>query len=419
MKAFFRFIIGGSLSFKAKSFLKANRVQVIAITGSIGKTSTKEAIYKILSSKFDVCSSKKSFNTEFGLSLAVLQEEESGFSSPLAWLKILRRVLFQKKKPYQKIILEMGADKPGDIKKLIRIAPPHIAVVTNVNPVHMAEGQFKNLEAIAKEKGTLVRHLSKSGVAILNEDDPYVKVMETHAAKFTYSTKMHATLKAEKVNATSKHLSFTATYKGESEKFVVPVIGEFQVYVLLPAIAVGLQLGMTLQDCAKALKGFQLPPGRMNPIPGVDGAQIIDSSYNSSPIATGAALDILAQLKATRRIAALGTMNELGEQSHEAHIELGKKAVGIADLLVAVGKEAPTIKKGAMAAGMREENIFTFFDSEAAGTSLKEKLEPGDLVLAKGSQNNVRMERLVKIIMKEPHKADQLLCRQGKAWEKV
>ena len=418
MKAFFRFTIGRLLSFKARRFLRNHSVQVIGVTGSIGKTSTKEAIYAILKKHFNVYSSQKSFNTEIGLSLAVLQETESGFSSPIVWLKILRRVLFQLKKPYRKIVLEMGADKPGDIKKLIRIAPPHIAVVTNVNPVHMAEGQFKNLEAIAKEKGTIVRYLPKGGAAILNEDDPYVRVMETPAAKFTYGIKAHANLRASQVHATSKHLGFEVVYNGQTENFTVPVIGEFQVYVLLPAIAVALQMGLSLKDCSEALAEFRLPAGRMNPIPGIEGTQIIDSSYNASPKTMNTALDLLAQLKASRKVAALGTMNELGEASHEAHVELGKKAAEVARLLIAVGKEAQTIKKGALEAGMNPEAIFTFFDSEAAGAALKGMLKRGDLILAKGSQNNVRMERLVKMLMKEQHKAGLLLCRQGAAWEK-
>ena len=419
MKVIFRTIIGALLAFKARSYLKTNRVQVIAVTGSVGKTSTKEAIYKLLCSKFDVYSSKKSFNTEFGLSLAVLQEEESGFSSPLAWLKILWRVFFQKKKIYKKVILEMGADKPGDIKKLTKIAPPKIAVVTNVRPVHLAEGQFSNIEAIAKEKSMLVRALPKEGMAILNNDDEHVRHMQTVAGKFTYGIHDTAILMAEDIKAGAKDLKFKATYQGQTGEFVVPVIGEFQVYVLLPAIAVGLQLGMKLGECASALSDFQLPSGRMNPIAGVNRSQIIDSSYNASPTTVATALDVLAEIKSSRKIAALGTMNELGEMTHEAHVEIGKKAAQVADVLVAVGHEAPTIKRGALEAGMKESDVFTFFDSEEAGNFLKDRLKPDDLVLVKGSQNKVRMERLVKLIMKEPHKADQLLCRQGKVWEKI
>jgi len=419
MKSFFRSIIGLLLALKARAYLKKHKVQVIAVTGSVGKTSTKEAIYKVLSSKFDVYSSKKSFNTEFGISLAVLQENESGFSSMIAWLKILNRALFQKKKIYKKVVLEMGADKPGDIKKLVRIAPPKIAVVTAVRPVHMAEGQFKNVEAIAREKGMLVQALPREGMAILNNDDENVRSMKTEAGKFSYGVEGPAMLTAEGIKATAKGLKFKASYRGDTGEFSVPVIGEFQVYVLLPAIAVGLQLGMKLGECASALSDFQLPPGRMNPITGVNRSQIIDSSYNASPTTVETALNVLDNIYSPRKIAALGTMNELGELTHEAHIAIGEKAAKVADLLVAVGHEAPTIKRGALEAGMKESDVYTFFDSEEAGKFLKDRLKQGDLVLVKGSQNKVRMERFVKLIMKESHKADQLLCRQGKAWKKI
>lgn len=419
MKTLFRFLIGELLALKAHSYLKAHHVQVIAITGSVGKTSTKEAIFMILSSRFDVYSSKKSFNTEFGLSLAVLQEEESGFSSPMAWLRILRRVYFGKKKVCKKVILEMGADKPGDIKKLVKIAPPKIAVVTAVRPVHLAPGQFRSLEAIAAEKGVLVRSLPKEGMAILNNDDEWVRAMPTIAGRLTYGVKNEAMLMAKEIRAGAKDLQFTAHFGVQKAEFRVPVLGEFQVYVLLPAIAVGLQLGMKLSECAAALADFSLPPGRMNPIAGVNKSQIIDSSYNASPATVGTALELLASLKATRKIAALGTMNELGEMTHEAHIEIGKKAAQVAQILVTVGQEAPTIRRGALEGGMQEEQIHAFFDSEEAGQFLQGQLKQGDLVLVKGSQNRVRMEKLVKLIMKEPQKAGELLCRQGAAWEKV
>lgn len=419
MKALFKFIIGHLLSCKAHSFLKKHRIQVIAITGSVGKTSTKEAITKILSSKFDVYSSKKSFNTEFGLSLAVLQQEESGFSSAKAWFKILGDVFFHPKKAPQKIVLEMGADKPGDIKKLIQIAPPKIAVITNVKPVHLGEGQFKNVADIAKEKGNLVRFLPKEGMAILNYDDPNVMAMQTIAGKLTYGLNEGAMLRAKNLKATSKDLKFQLSFHEETEAFVVPVIGEFQIYILLPAIAVGLQLGMKLNECAAALADFQLPPGRMNPIAGINNSHILDSSYNASPATVMVALNLLSDLKADRKIAALGTMNELGDMTHEAHLEIGKKAAQVADLLVAVGPEASTIKQGAMASGMTEDKIYTFLDSEEAGHFLKDQLLPGDLVLVKGSQNRVRMEKLIILIMKEPKKAKQLLCRQGDMWETI
>lgn len=422
VKKILKFIITKILVFKAKQYLKTHRTQVIAITGSIGKTSTKEAMYHILKSHFKTYKSPGGFNTEIGLCLSILQEEESGFSSALSWLKILKRVFFGKKKPFEKVILEMGADSPGDIKKLVNIANPKIGVITNVNPVHLGEGQFKDLEDIKKEKGSLIKKMGEGSLAILNFDDPLVKNMETYAQKIFYGATAKSDAKSDvfafDIEQMAKNLKFKIRYQNEARNFKVPVLGNFQIYTLLPAIAVALKLGLSLKDCAKALKDYKTPPSRLSYIPGINGSDIIDSSYNSSPTSTAKVLDLLSGLKAERKIAALGTMNELGEISKEAHLKLGKKAKSVADVLLAVGTEATNIKQGAVDAGMDEKNVYTFFDSEEAGHFLEKFIQPKDLILVKGSQNRVRMEKLVKIIMNEPKKAKKLLCRQGEGWEK-
>ena len=419
MKSIFKFIIGKILAIKAKQYLCKHHTQVIGITGSIGKTSTKEAIYKILKDRFNVHSSKKSFNTEFGLSLAVLQEEKSGFSSPMAWLKILHRVFFKPKDIYRKMILEMGADKPGDIKKLVKIAKPNIGIVTFIAPVHLDVGQFNDVAEIAKEKGTLIKSLSRDGMAILNYDDMLIRDMSTSTNKMTFGVTKGADVLAKDIKSTSKQLHFTVEYQGQSQRFSIPVLGKFQIYVFLSSIATALYLGVSLAECAEALSDFTLPPGRMNPIAGVNRSMIIDGSYNASPVTTKRALELLDELNADRKIAALGTMNELGEISKEAHLTIGRQASDVADILVAVGSEAVTIKQGAIDKGMDESKIFTFLDSEEAGHFLKNELGPRDLVLVKGSQNRVRMEKLVKIIMAQPEKAPQLLCRQSEIWQKI
>jgi len=419
MKKLIKSIVESILASRARYFLKSNEIQVIGVTGSVGKTSTKEAIYTVLKSKFEVQRSQKSFNTPLGMSLAILGEKESGFSSPKAWFGILKRSRKLTQKAPEKMVLEMGADGPGDIKKLIDIAPPHISVVTAVQPVHMNEGQFASLEAIAHEKATLVRHLSSEDIAILNGDDPLVAAMETAATRITYGKSERCDLQAVNVEATSSGLNFEVFYKGESAMCQVPLIGAFQIYVCLPAIAVGLSLGMPLSLCSKSLSDFKLPPSRLNPVDGKNQTHILDGSYNASLTTVKTALEVLGALEAPRKIAALGTMNELGEQSYEAHIAVGQLAAEVAEFLITVGPEAQTLKKGAMSAGMPESGIYTFFESEKAGEFLKDQLIPGDLILVKGSQNQVRMERLVKLIMDKPSQASELLCRQEEVWEKI
>ena len=420
MKSVFRFVITKILSVKAKNHLKKNRIQVIAVTGSIGKTSTKEAVYHILKKKFQIYKSSQGFNTELGISLAILHQEKSGFSSAKSWLAILKKI-FTDKTPEtaQKIILEMGADKPGDIKKLIRIAKPQIGIVTNVNPVHLGKGQFKDMEDIKKEKNSLIRNMGSNCVAILNFDDPLVKSMETGAHKISYGQTEGVAVRALELDPQSRFLKFKVAYNKETCDFQVPVLGNFQIYSLLPAITVALKLGMDLKECAEALTDFQLPPGRTSPIAGYNKSTIIDGSYNASPTSMARALELLAELSGDRKIAALGTMNELGEMEKEAHLKLGAQAAKCANILVAVGQDAVTMKQGAIEAGMKEQDIFTFFDSEDAGHAIKKMLQPNDLVLVKGSQNRVRMEKLVKVIMEHPEQAKVLLCRQDEAWEKI
>ena len=419
MKKLFKFIIGNILAFKAKQYLKNHRTQVIAVTGSIGKTSTKEAIYHILKSKFNVYRSKKSFNTPIGLSLAILQEEESGFSSVFAWMKILKRVFKNKKKVYEKIILEMGADGKGDIKKLVKIAHPDISVITNISPVHMGDDQFNSIEEIAEEKSIIIKSLNKDGLAILNDDDVYISNMTASSQVINYGTGPNVTVQAKNIISTSKNIKFVVLYNGEEENFTVPILGSFQIYVLLPAISIGLKMGMTLKECSDALSDYKLPLSRMNPIEGVNKSMIIDSSYNASPVTMSKALNLLKEIPSDRKIAALGTMNELGNLSKQSHLDLGKSVANIANILVAVGSEASTIKQGAVQSGMLEKNIFTFLDSESAGYFLKDMLSAKDIVLVKGSQNRVRMEKLVKIVMSNPSEANKLLCRQGEAWDRI
>ncbi len=419
MKKIFRLIITQLLVLQAKRYLKKHRTQVIAITGSVGKTSVKEATYHLLKNHFKIYKSPQGFNTEIGISLAVLQEEKSGFSSPIEWFKILRRTFLKEKTAYQKIILEMGADKPGDIKKLISIAKPKVGIITNVNPVHLNKNQFKDLAAIQKEKGSLIKNMAKDGLAILNYDDPLIKSMETHAARVSYGMEDGLEVQGGNVKTHNKNITFHVKYKGETVDFKIPVLGSFQIYTLLPAITVGVKLGMSLQECAEALKDYQLPPGRMSAIDGINDSLIIDSSYNASPTANEKALELLNELPAKRKIAAMGTMNELGELTKEAHLKLGAQVAAVANILITVGPEASTIKQGAIEAGMPEKSIYTFFDSEAAGLFLQKELCPNDLILAKGSQNRVRMERMVKMIMKQPEKASVLLCRQDDAWENI
>jgi UDP-N-acetylmuramyl pentapeptide synthase len=422
MKYLLRNIILGILIFLARVRVKRLRLFVIGVTGSIGKTSTKEAISTVLGEKYRVLKSEKSFNTDFGLPLAIL-EQESGFSSATKWSGILLKATwnaFFGRRHVQILVIEMGVDKPGDMDKLLKIIQPQIGVLSCISAVHLGEGQFKNLEDIFLEKKKLVEKLPEKGTAILNADDPYVSKLADSLTcrKIFYGTNDLADLKAMNITQSITGISFTVSYNGENADITLPLAGAFNVYVVLPAIAAALTQGFTLGESASALEKFKLPPGRMNLIEGVKDSMIIDSSYNASPEAVKKALDLLSGFSG-RKIAVLGNMNELGDYSELKHKEIGAYTLHKTDFLVTVGEMAKWIKDEALFNGLPTENAFHFDDALSAAEFLYENILPNDVILVKGSQNKVRLEKLVQKIMKNPEQAPQLLVRQSAEWQTI
>ncbi|PIS32346.1 hypothetical protein COT40_00510 [Candidatus Peregrinibacteria bacterium CG08_land_8_20_14_0_20_41_10] len=411
----------------ARQKLKQTRPFIIGITGSIGKTTTKEAVFHLLQTKFKVKKNEGSYNTDFGLPLTVLNQK-SGLNSMQKWFKILLKGLGQlfQKEVCQYLVLEMGADKPGDITFLRKIVTPQIAVVTTVAPVHLAEGQFKNLEEIAEEKSQLLLNLSTESWTILNHDDPRVLKMslKTKTKLLTYGTSLQANLIASQIQTDLNGLTFTVSHKNEQQVFQSPLLGKHQIYTLLPAIAVGITQGFSLAEAALSFRKFTGPRGRFNLISGIKNSKIIDSSYNASPLAMRGALEFLAAQNVPRKIAVLGSLNELGITAEQHHRAIGQQVASIVTLLVTVGKQAYWIAESAQTHNSQPAHHLVrgrlithhFLDPEEAGHWLKDKLKTGDLILVKGSQNNIRLEKLIKIIMAEPEKATELLVRQGGEW---
>jgi UDP-N-acetylmuramyl pentapeptide synthase len=422
MKNFFRKSVLGLLNFLAGIRLKRLKLFVIGVTGSVGKTSAKEAIFTILSTRYNVFRSNKSYNTEFGLPLAIL-EQQSGFSSPWKWAGVIFgsfwKAFFAGGK-MQMLVVEMGTDKPGDMVDLLKLVKPQVGVMTGIKPVHLGEGQFKDMDDIFAEKKKLVEFLPEKAYAVLDADDPFIVTLKDKLAcrKIFYGRSEAADLRALEVKNTEDGLAFTVSYKDQVAQGVVPILGDFHISVLLAAIGVALTQGFTLEEAAKALANFKLPPGRMNPIAGLNDALIIDSSYNSSPETVKVALDTLKDFEG-RKIAVLGNMNELGTYSEQLHRAVGKYTVGRTDLLVTVGESAKQIGDEAVLQGFPAERVMHYADALAAAESLKQKISRGDVLLVKGSQNKVRLEKLVKILMKEPWQAVRLLARQGREWEKI
>lgn len=406
----------------ARIRLKRLRLFVVGVTGSIGKTSTKDAIYTVLKKRYQIFCSKKSYNTEFGLPLAIL-EQESGFSSPMKWLKTMLGATwnaFIGGRHIQMLVLEMGVDKPGDMDQLLKLVHPQVGVMTNIKPVHLGEGQFKDLDDIFNEKKRLVERLPEKGVAVLNADDAHIVALKDKLSCRTlwYGFAEWADVRVHNVEHSVEGLQFTVSYKDQVVRAQMALLGAFQVYVLLPAVTVALTQGFTLEEALAGLQEYRLPPGRMNPIPGIKESLIIDSSYNASPEAVKEAIDILTETSG-RKIAVLGSMNELGDMTEMKHREIGTYAVGRADLLVTVGENARWIHEEAKNQGFIKKAATHFDDALKAAEFLQKMIRKHDTLLVKGSQNRVRLERLVKKLMKEPERADELLARQGTHWDKI
>ena len=414
--------------------LKRYKPQIVGVTGSVGKTSTKEAIATVLVGKMRVRKTEKNYNNEIGLPLTIIGAE-SGERSVWGWLKVLLKwiwvVLMPTKYP-EVLVLEMGADRPGDIQYLVDFVRPNIAVITDISWSHVEF--FKDVEGVAKEKGTLVRELDEKGLAVLNVDNPHIAKISSQAKckTISFGFSQAAEMKATDVNfsydessSDPKGLSFKLNFKGTS----IPVrlsniLARHQIYAALAAAAVGTQFGINLVEIGQALDNFTPPCGRMNLLRGIKETYIIDDTYNSSPTSAAAALDTLQELHASsenfsRKIAVLGDMLELGEGSPEKHADLGKKFLAIkGDLFFAVGERMRIAVSELEKNNFPSNSTFFFENPMEAGRKLQEVMQKGDLILVKGSQG-MRMEKVVEEVMADPQNVEKLLCRQSQHWREI
>lgn len=413
----------------AKAILKKYKPQVVGVTGSVGKTSTKEAIYAVLSYKFNVRRNIKNYNNEIGLPLTIIGAG-SGGRSIWNWLgvfiKALTMLIWRDKSYPEILVLEMAVDRVGDMKYLTDLAPCDIGVVTNVSPVHLEF--FKSLERIAKEKSVMVSHIDKNGWGVLNSDNSYVcemrQVVRGRALTYGIDNKESDVRASEIVVSRGGEkklagLSFKLIYQGSTVPVLLPnILGEHLIYAALAAAGIGIIKGMNMVEISEALRLFEAPKGRMHLLDGIKNTFIIDDTYNAGPDSMAAALKVLGRLEtAGRKFAVLGDMLELGEYTAEAHAQIGRQvAENKIDFLITVGERSRIIADLAEKSGMVKDNIFSFSDTERAGRFLQDRIEQGDFILIKGSQG-MRMEKITKEIMAEPMKAKELLVRQEKPWD--
>ena len=419
------------LDLLAKLYLWRFKPEIIAVTGNVGKTSTKEAIATVLGKARKIRSGKGNLNNEFGVPLTIIGDWADDYyetgSSLLFWFKVLTAtpfgLLFNKNYP-EILVLEYGADKPGDIGRLVKKYRPKIGVVTAVGDIPVHVEYFSDPDSVAREKSKLVSGLRVGEYAILNHDDPAVYDMheKTRAKVMTYGFTEGSTVKLSSFDFRLDEgykpigIGFKIHYGANS---FVPVnlngmLGRSQALAAGAATAVGVIYGMNLIEISEALGGYKGPKGRLKIIQGIKNSTIIDDTYNSAPLSTHLALDTLKSLPAKRRVAVLGDMLELGKYTLEAHREVGNLAGSNIDLLITVGLRAKFIADSAENQ-LSKQNIFSFPTSNLAKAKVQELIEEGDLILVKGSQG-IRMEKIVEEIMAEPMRKKELLVRQGKKW---
>ena len=422
LKNLFKKIVIIILRLEAKLILARFKPKIIAISGTVGKTSTKEAVALVLGSEFDIRKSEKSYNSEIGVPLAIIGAK-TGWRSFKQWLLVILKGLkvFLLANDYPKIlILEMGVDRPKDMEKMVSWVKPYAAVITAVGTVPVHVQYFSGPEELINEKRKLVECLSDNNWAILNIDDKAAANFRknTKAQTITYGFSESADLSASNYKMDGDGIVFKVNYKGN----IVPVrldkfFGRHNVYIILAAIGAGLACGINLVKSVEAVSEMKPLLGRMNLLKGVSGSLIFDDSYNSSPIAVEAAVEVLSEYPAKRRIAVLGDMKELGVFSQSEHKRIGEmlRAKDIW-LLFTVGPEAKFIAEGARRSGFDAFKIFEFSGSAEAGEAVKNIIQEGDLILVKGSQS-ARMEKVVEKIMAHPEDKENLLVRQEEEWK--
>jgi UDP-N-acetylmuramoyl-tripeptide--D-alanyl-D-alanine ligase len=331
------------------------------------------------------------------------------------------------RKPYPEwLVLEVGADRPGDIKKITNWLKPDMVVVTKFATVPVHIEYFKSKEEVVAEKGHLVDALKHDGILVLNSDDADVFAFKNKTTNkiITYGMMGDAEIRATNYSIYYKEETnepFGVHFKVEYGSNCLPVkiigtLGTNNIYSSLAALTVGISLGLNLVEAVENLSRHVTPRGRMSLIKGLKRSTIIDDTYNSSPVALTSALETLRDLKTkNRKIAVLGDMMELGKHTSDEHKKAGVLASTACDTLVTVGLRARAIAESAIDSGLDEDSVLQFDDSLEAGKYIKNIIKEGDIILVKGSQS-MRMEKVVKEIMFESERAAELLVRQEEEW---
>lgn len=415
------------LTLEARILLWRTKPKIVAITGSVGKTSSKDAIYTVLKQHLHARKSEKSFNSDIGVALTVLGLS-NGWNNPYLWLKNIfdgaMHALFSAQYP-EVLVLEMGVDRPGDMKRLTRWIKPDVTVVTLMPEVPVHVEYFASPAEVVEEKMQLVYALKKDGVLVYNNDDqrilPYLPDVLQRSVGFSRYSLSDFAASGDRVlyeEGVPVGMEFIVTHaQREYPVCVRGSLGVQHTYTYTAALAVATLFDIAVEDAVSALAQHQLPPGRMRILEGYNDTVLIDDTYNSSPVACEHAILSLAELKTSgRKIAVLGDMLELGQFSVHEHERIGALLAGRVDVLVTLGMRARKIAEGALEHGLSEKCVFQYDDINRAKVELKHMLQKGDVILLKASQG-IHAENVVAFLLREPEKAESLLVRQDAFWK--
>ncbi|GAB4494811.1 MAG: UDP-N-acetylmuramoyl-tripeptide--D-alanyl-D-alanine ligase [Anaerolineales bacterium] len=350
-------------------------LRTIGITGSVGKSTTKEVIADVLEQRYTTLRTIGNLNNEIGLPLTLLRLSEG----------------------HQVAVLEMGFYVPGEIALLCEIARPQMGVITNIGTVHAERAGSQ--EVIARGKSELVQALPADGWAVLNHDDPWVRWManKTSARIFYYGLTPEAHLWADRVEGLGlEGIRFRMHYRDDVLHVRIPMIGRHSMQTALRAAAVGLLQGLGWQEIIEGLRSGSSAQLRLVAVRAQSGALLLDDTYNASPESVLAALNLLAELEG-RKIAVLGDMLELGRYERQGHEMVGVRAAELSHLLVTVGARAHMIAQAAHGAGMARNRIYEFENNTQVIDFLRARLTENDSVLIKGSRS-MHMEEIVEAL---------------------
>ena len=429
MKNFFKSIVAGMLGLAARGVVSRYKPCIIMVTGSVGKTSTKDAVAAVLSTRFLVRKSEKSFNSEFGVPFTILGVGNP-WRNPVAWFSVVKSALALLLLPNHysnMLVLETGADRPGDLARILRIATPDAVIVTRLPEISVHVEAYTSPEAVREEEFSPAYALSAEAPLIISADRPYALEMarRTPARVMTYGTNTDATVRIKNSDfyETDRGVEGMTANVAMGEEIGALVVrgsvGKTQICPVAAAVAVASAFGISLSEALTALESYVPPPGRGRLLKGRNDSIIIDDTYNASPVAVEEALETLEEFPLPagrqgvlgRRIAVLDDMLELGRYSVQEHERIGARARASADLVVAVG-----IRARAFATAKGTAEIMLFDDSRAAASALADVVRSGDVVLVKGSQS-IRTERIVEALLADPTDSINLV-RQEREWKR-